>query len=59
VVVVEVTFQIQHQDQHETAVELVVVEPAQDLMELMVKAAVAAEWVKTALLQMVKVVPVL
>tara|TARA_B100001059_G_scaffold168102_1_gene167872 strand:+ start:365 stop:544 length:180 start_codon:yes stop_codon:yes gene_type:complete len=57
--VAEATFQTQPQDQHKTAVEAEVVEQAQDLMEPTEKAAEAAEWVKTALLQMVQAVTVL
>jgi|TARA_R110000822_G_scaffold287785_1_gene409007 hypothetical protein len=55
----EVTFQIQHQDQHKTAADREVLEQVQVILELMVKAAVAAEWVKMALLQMVLAVQVL
>ena len=55
----EVTFQVQDQDQHKTAVEAEVVEQLQDLMQPTEKAAEAAEWVLMALLQMVLAVQVL
>ena len=43
----------------ETAADREVLEQVQVILELMVKAAVAAEWVKMALLQMVLAVQVL
>ena len=55
----EATFQIQQADRHKMAVDQVLIEVARDLMEQMVKAAEAAEWVSVVLHQMVQEAQVL